>query len=354
MPPDRILAQRCITRTDHGYGLRRRSPVSRAALIATSFLALLAGPLAAGAQPPANAPRVGVLLLSTPAATSHLREALSQGLRDLGYMEGQNIAIEYRWAEGRLERLPQLAQELVRLKVDVVVTTLTPGIRAAQQATKTIPIVMAVSGDPAGSGLVQSLARPGGNITGLSSNFRKLSGTALEILKEAVPGVSRVAVLWNPAIPDSTLAFREMRAGGETLKLELLSVEVRGLIEFENSFLRISREHAGALIVLPENPLFFTYRRQLVDLAARHRLPAIYLLREFVDAGGLMAYGISLPEMFRRAASYVDKILKGAKPADLPVEQAAKFELVINLKTAKALGLTIPQSILLRADQVLQ
>jgi len=315
---------------------------------------LLASPLAAEAQQAAKAARIGYLMTSL--GSSHLREAFRQGLRDLGYVEGRNVVIEYRSAEDKLERLPALAVELVALKVDVIVAPNTPAALAARQATRTIPIVFAVAADPVTSGLVTSLARPGGNVTGLSLLGPELLGKCLEQLKHAVPGVSRVAYLWQPgALDERQEKDRLQRAdvAARALGVRLQVVEARGPEDFDRAFLDMTRARAGALTVLG-GAMLFTERRRLVDLAAKHRLPAVYSWREFVDAGGLMSYGPDLADSLRRAATYVDKILKGAKPADLPVEQPTKFELVINLKTAKALGLTIPQSVLGRADQVIE
>ena len=297
--------------------------------------------------------RIGWLSTGSTTSHGHLLEAFREGLRELGYTEGKNIAIEYRWAEGRVDRLPQLATELVQLKVDVLVTAGSPGIRAAKQATATIPIVMAVGGDPVGSGFVASLARPGGNITGLSNLAEDLVAKLLELLKEAVPGVSRVAVLSNPANP-AHAAFRQViQSAARTMGVTLLPVDARGPHEFDSAFATMIRQRAGGLVELPD-PMFLTERDRLTGLATQNRLAAIYGFREHAAAGGLMAYGVNLRDSYWRAAAYVDKILKGAKPADLPVEQPTKFELVINLKTAKALGLTLPQSVLGRADEVIQ
>jgi putative ABC transport system substrate-binding protein len=277
-------------------------------------------------------------------------------LRDLGYVEGRNLVIDYRDAEGKLERLPALAAELVALKVDVIVAGNTLAALAAKQATKAIPIVFATSVDPVTSGLVTSFARPGGNVTGLSNLFPELVGKCLEQLTQAVPGVSRAAVLWHPGAfgerTDKDL-LKEAEVAVRALGVRLQFVEVRGREDFERAFLDITGARADGLTVLG-SPMFLGERRRLVDLAAKNRLPAVYPQREFVDAGGLMAYGPSTADLFRRAATYVDKILKGAKPGDLPVEQPTKFELVINLKTAKALGLTIPPSLLSRADEVIR
>jgi putative tryptophan/tyrosine transport system substrate-binding protein len=275
------------------------------------------------------------------------------GLRDLGYVEGRNIAIESRFAEGQADRLPALVAELIRLKVDIMVIDGTAAIRAAQHATTTIPIVMAVSGDPVGVGLVASLARPGGDITGLSMMIPEVSGKRLELLQEAVPKLSHVAVLWHPDFPGSTLAFKETQTAAHALGLQLQSLEVRRPDEFDQAFAAMTREHADALVVI-SNELFFGHRRQLAELTVRHRLPAMFHLREYAEAGGLMAYGADAADMYRRAATYVDKILKGAMPADLPVEQPTKLTFVINLKTAQALGVTLPPHLLYFADEVLQ
>jgi len=317
--------------------------------------ALLAAPLAAEAQQAAKIARIGFLGNST-TALGHLRDAFLQGMRDLGYVEGRNLVIEYRYAEGQLERFPALAAELVALKVEVLVAPPTPAAQAAKRATTTIPIVFAGAGDPVTSGLVTSLARPGGNITGLSGLSPELVGKCLEQLKQAVPGVSRVAVLWQPGGQGERAEkdmLKEAEVAARALGMRLQFVEARGTADFDRAFSDMTTARAGALTVLPSS-MFNTERRRLADLAAKSRLPAVYQLREYVDAGGLMAYGANLADLNRRAAAYVDKILKGAKPADLPVEQATKFELVINLKTAKALGITIPQSVLLRADEVIQ
>jgi ABC-type uncharacterized transport system substrate-binding protein len=315
----------------------------------------LAAPLAAEAQQAAKVARIG--LLTTNLSTSpHLRDAFRQELRDLGYVEGRNLVIEYRDAEGKFERLPALAAELVALKVDVIVAPTTVGALAAKQATKTIPIVFAAAGDPVGSGLITSLARPGGNVTGLSRLAPELVDKCLELLTQAVPGVNRVAALWQPGAMGER-SDKDMLTGadvaGRALGVRLQFVEARGPEDFDRAFSDMTRARAGALTVLP-SAMFGNERRRLVDLAAKHRLPAVYPWRDFVDAGGLMAYGVNTADLYRRAATYVDKILKGAKPGDLPVEQPTRFELVINLKTAKALGLTIPQSVLGRADEVIR
>src|SRR6266568_3382017 len=320
-----------------------------------ALLALGAAPLAAEAQQAAKVARIGFLAVNL-APNSHLREAFLQGLRDLGYVEGRNLVIESRSAEGKFERFPALAAELVALKVDVIVAPLTPAALAAKQATRTLPIVFTTAADPVTSGLVTNLARPGGNVTGLSILAPELIGKRLELLTQAVPGVNRVAVLRQPgAFGERTekdiLTAAEVAAGALGVRLHF--VEARGPDDFDGAFSEITRVRADALTVLP-SPMLNTERRRLVDLAAKNRLPAVYEWREYVDAGGLMAYGPNLADLYRRAATYVDKILKGGKPGDLPVEQPAKFELIINLKTAKDLGLTISQSVLARADEVIQ
>jgi putative ABC transport system substrate-binding protein len=315
--------------------------------------AVAAWPLAARAQTPAETPKIGLLSPFSPSATALWHQAFRQGLRDLGWVEGKNVSIEYRYAEGRSDRLPGLAADLVRLKVDIIVAAVTTDAVAAKNATAAIPIVMASAGDPVASGLVESLARPGGNITGLSQIAAELAGKRLELLKEMVPELSRVAVLWNPQSPASTLSWKEIQLPARQLGVQLHSLEARSPNDFDKAFQDATRARAGALAVMP-NPVFADNLGRIADLAAKSRLPSIFHLREFADSGGLVAYGPDRSDMFRRAATYVDKILKGAKPADLPVEQPTKFELVINLKTAKALGITIPPSILARADEVIE
>ena len=324
-----------------------------ATFIITLVFALLAAPLAAGAQVPGKVPRIGFLSTFSPADSPRWLQGFRQGLRDLGYTEGHNIAIEYRYAEGRLERLPDLAAELVRLKVDVIVSENTPASLAAKQATATIPIVMMIVGDPVGSGLVASLARPGGNVTGMSVQLPELDAKRLQLLKEVVPKASRVAVLWNPTSPITRPQFAEVKAAVQALRVQLESLEVRSPNDFEGAFQAATQRRAGALLVLADS-LMVSQRTRVAALAAKSRLPSMSGVSEFAEAGGLMVYGPNVSDIARRAATYVDKILKGAKPADLPVEQPTKFDLVINLKTAKALGLTIPQSVLMRADQVIE
>jgi putative ABC transport system substrate-binding protein len=328
---------------------------TRRAFIRTLAGTLLAAPLAAEAQQAAKVARIGYLAANL-AANRHMQEAFRQGLRDLGYVEGRNLVIESRDAEEKLERLPALAAELVALKVDVIVAAGTHQALAAKQATRALPIVFTAAFDPVTNGLITSLARPGGNVTGLSLLAPELVGKRLEQLTQAVPGVSRVAVLWEPGAygerTDKDL-LKRAEVAARALGVRLQFVEARGPADFDRAFSEITTARVGALTVL-STPMFGSERRRLVDLAAKNRLPAVYPWREYVDAGGLMAYGPNLPDLFRRAATYVDKILKGAKPGDLPVEQPTKFELVINLKTAKALGLTIPPSLLQRADEVIQ
>jgi putative ABC transport system substrate-binding protein len=329
--------------------------MDRRVFIGTLAGGLLAAPLAAEAQSAVKVPRIGYLAPNL-AASPHLPEAFRQGLRDLGYVESQNVVIEYRSAEGKPERLPALAAELVALKVDVIVGPGTPTALAARQATRTLPIVFATAADPVGSGLVTSLARPGGNVTGLSILAPELVGKRLELLTQAVPGVSRVAVLWQPGGHDERTdkdILKDAEVAARPLGVRLQFVEARGPADFDRTFSDMTRAGVGALTVLT-SVMFLNERRRLVDLTAKNRLPAVYGGRDFVDAGGLMAYGPNLADLYRRAATYVDKILKGAKPGDLPVEQPTKFELLINLKTAKALGLTIPPALLQGADEVIQ
>jgi putative ABC transport system substrate-binding protein len=315
---------------------------------------LLASPLAALAQPAQKMPRIGLLLLfGTAGQPNPLVDAFRGGLRDLGYVEGQNLVIEYRWCEGQDQRLPDRAAELVRQKVAVIVTPGTPATLAARAATGAIPIVMTNVGDPVGSGIVTALARPGANVTGLSLLDTELDGKRIELLKDAVPHLTRIAILWSANDPGMTLAFGRVELAAKTLGFTLQNLAVREPGEFSRALEAATAGRAEALFVTAQ-PFTNQHRAQILDLVAKHRLPAIYTLRYFVDAGGLMSYGPSQVEQYRRAATYVDRILKGARPADLPVEQPTKFDLVINLKTARALGLTIPPALLLRADQVIE
>jgi putative ABC transport system substrate-binding protein len=335
--------------------MRRRDFI---AMIGSAATASIAGPVPLGAPQAGNVPRIGFLVtnsLDSP-ETRRVIDAFRQGLRERGYVEGENIVIEYRGANGEYNRLPGLASELVGLKVDIIVAPSTPAVRAAQQATTTIPIVASALQDPVADGLVASLARPGGNITGLSSLSPELVPKRMELLKEALPNVSRVAVLWDPEAfsdrPTKDL-LRETEAAAQGLGVTLRLVSARGPDELDRAFSAITTERADALLV-GGGPMLFAQRRRIVELAAKRRLPTVFSAREFVELGGLMSYGPSSDDLFRRSATFVDKILKGAPPGDLPVEQPTKFELVVNLKTAKALGLTIPQSILYRADEVIE
>jgi putative ABC transport system substrate-binding protein len=325
-------------------------------LATAAVLLLLATPLAAvTAQPREKVPRVGYLTAGSQSDQGRQRrfEAFRQGLRELGYVEGQNIAIESRWAEGKDNRYPALTADLVRLKVDVIVAVGGAASKAAQQATRMIPIVMSLVNDPLESGLVPSLARPGGNVTGISLMAPDLVGKQFGVLKEVVPKLSRVALLRNPANPASAAQLREAEAAARALGVRLQTLEARSPQEIESAFAAMTRERAGALVVLTDS-IFTNQRRQIAALAAERRLPAVYGNSEHAEAGGLVAYSANFLDLERRAATFVDKILKGAKPGDLPVEQPTKFELIVNLKTAKALGLTIPPSLLQRADQVIE
>jgi putative ABC transport system substrate-binding protein len=344
----------------HRHPVWRRARSMHAATFIAILIVLLAVvvlvvPLTGEAQQAARLSRIGYLYagsLSDPEASRSL-QAFRQGLRELGYVEGQNIAIEFRWAEGKYDRLRGLAAELVRLKVNVIVTSGTPAIQAAKQATETIPIVMVAAIDPVATGFVASLARPGGNITGMSFMLPELVGKQLEMLKEALPKVSRVALLGNPANPGNAQQMRHAQDTARALGVRLQPLEARDPSGIDNAFAAITMERVDAVIVLVDSMLLL-HRTRIADNAARRRLPTVSGMIEDIEAGGLLAYGPSRVDRFRRAATYVDKILKGAKAADLPVEQPTTFELVINLKAAKALGLTIPQSLLQRADQIIQ
>ncbi len=303
------------------------------------------------AQQSKKVSRLGFL---SPTSDDSRVEAFRQGLRELGYVEGQNIAIEYRWADGKFEQLPDLALELVRLKVDVVVAVVTQASLAVKKATGTIPVVMIGVSDPVGSGLVVGLARPGANITGTSSMTAEIVGKQLELIKETIPKISRVGGLWNPANPVfQAIQRREAEAAARALGVQLQLVEARAPDEIDRAFAGVAKERMRALLVL-NDPVFTAQRKQIADLSAKHRLPTVSGTREYTEVGGLMAYGPSFPDMYRRAAYYVDRILKGTKPADLPVEQPMKFEFSINLKAAKQIGLTIPPNVLARADKVIR
>lgn len=319
---------------------------------ALAFLVMLAiGTLPAGAQQPTKVPRIGVLISGSPTTHRFMADAFRQDLRELGHIEGQNISLEYRWAEGKLDRLPDLAAELVRLKVDVIVVGGTTAVRAAKQATSTIPIVVFGAGNLVGAGLVASLARPGGNITGTHDLSPEVSSKRLELLKETVPKLSRVAVLRNTAASASEL--REIEAAARTFGMQLQLLEVRTPDEFQGAYAAMIRQRADALVIVMDSFTLF-HRRKLVDLSVKSRLPMVCEASEFASDGCLIAYGPDRLDAIRKAAGFVDRILKGAKPADLPIDQPTKFHLVINLKTAKALGVTIPQSLLARADHIIQ
>jgi len=326
--------------------------VHRRAFIGMMAGGLLAVPLAAAAQQQVGKlSRIGVLMnLYSPDA--HPPQALRQRLRDLGYVEGQNLVIDWRYQLGGTDRLAALAVELVRLKPDVIVADVTVAVRAAMQATATIPVVMASSADAVGGGLVTSLGRPGGNVTGVTTMLAEMSAKRLQLLKEVAPNVSRVAVLWDPAIPWHRALLKEVEAAAPALRLQPVVIAVRNRDDLGDAFSEMTKGRVDAVFV--SHTMTPRARGQMIDLAAKRRMPTMFMDRDYVAAGGLMSYGSDFSEEFRHAAEYVDKILKGAKPADLPVEQPTKFELIINLKTAKALGLTIPQSLLSRADEVIQ
>jgi putative ABC transport system substrate-binding protein len=323
-----------------------------------AFITLLGGaavawPLSAHAQQAAKVPRIGFLGNSTAVLETNLVGPFRDGLRDLGYEEGRNIVIEYRWAEGEYERLPALIGELIASKVDVIVTAGTPASLAVKRATSSVPLVMIAVGEPVATGLVASLARPGGNVTGVTSISPEIEGKRLELLREVVPGVSHIAVLWNAASPVQVIQERETRAAAQVLGMKMLSLGIRTREDIDDAFAAIVRERPGALFVLADR-LFLHHRTRIMDFAVQHHLPGVHAYRELVEAGGLMSYGPSYADMHRRAATFVDKILKGEKPADLPVERPVKFELVVNLKAAKALGLDVPPMLLARADEVIE
>jgi putative ABC transport system substrate-binding protein len=334
------------------FGLRMRRAMKKTFLLSILVVALqFADGVKAQAQQPARIPRIGILIAASTSFYSARVEALRQRLRELGYVEGKNIVIEYRYAEGKLERLPDLAAELVRFKVNVIVTAPTQAALAAKKASATIPIVFTdIASDPAGVGLVSSLARPGGNITGLNVMAPDLDVKRLELLKEAFPKVARVAFLWGSGRAN---LFTESEAAAKALGLKLQSLPIRSLDDFESAFARAKRDGAQALITTP-SPLINTQQRQVLDFAAKNRLPAMYQTSEWVEAGGLMSYAPNFTDLWRRAADYVDKILKGVKPGDIPVEQPRAFEFLVNLKTAKQIGLTIPPNVLVRADKVIR
>lgn len=305
------------------------------------------------AQQAKKIPRIGFLGNSTPALEANLIGPFREGLSELGYVEGRSIFIEWRWAEGKYERFPELIGELIQLKVEIIVTAGTPASLAVKKATSSIPLVMIAVGDPVGTGLIKSLAHPGGNVTGLTSIAADLEGKRLELLREVVPALSHVAVFWNPASPFQVVAEKEVQAAAQALRIKVLSLGVQAQEQLENAFATIRRERPGALNVLADR-LFLHNRMAIMDFATKYRLPGVHAYVELVEAGGLMSYGPSYPGMHRRAAYFVDRILKGAKPVDLPVEQPAKFELVVNLKAAKRIGVTIPPAVLYRADRVIK
>ena len=327
-------------------------PMKKKILLSAVATLMLAFVHVTEAQQPTKIPRIGYLGTTSLSAIAARIEAFRQGLRELGYVEGKNIVIEWRSAEGKLDRLPALAAELVRLKVDIIVTAGPPATRAAKEATTTIPIVMAQDTDPVGNGFVASLARPGGNITGLSTLAPEISGKQLELLKEIVPRLSRVAVLGTSTNPGNAQALKEIELAAGAFKVQLQYLDVLDPKDIETAFRAASKGRADAVLVLT-SPVLNSQRTQIADLAVKSRLPAIYDRREYVEDGGLMTYGVSFTDLYRRAATYVDKILKGAKPADLPVEQPKKFEFIINLKAAKQIGLTIPPNVLVRAERSL-
>ena len=327
--------------------------MDRRTFIGTLTGSLLVAPLAAEAQQAGRVWRIGVLIPASADANPQYRNAFVQGLREHRLIDGKNIALEWRFADGKYERLPALAQEPVRLKVDVIVANSTPGVRAALQASTSIPIVMAVVGDPVAMGFAASLSRPGGTVTGSSITASDVGAKQLELLHMLSPKWSRIALLTNSANPFHAQILKETESAAARMGINLLHLEARDPGQIETAFDKIANEHAQAVIVAPD-PTFRQQERQLVALAARNRLPSMFATRELVEAGGLISYGTNYVEHFRRAADYVDRILKGAKPADLPIELPTTYELIINLKTAKALGLTVPQSLLLRADEVIQ
>ena len=326
---------------------------SRSVVLGILMFALLAAPFAAGAQQTGKVYRIGFLGNSTAALEANLVGPFREGLRDLGYVEGRNVLIEYRWAEGKYDRFPALIGELLALKVAVIVTAGTPATLAVKKATTSVPLVMLAVGDPVGTGIVPSLSHPGGNITGLTAISTEMDAKRLELLREVVPSVSYIALLWNAGSPLQVLAEKQVQAAAQVLRMRVLSLGVKTEEEIKSALAVMARERPDALLVLADR-LLLHHRALIMDFATRHRLPGVHAYRELVEAGGLMSFGPSYADMHKRAAYFVDRILKGAKPGDLPVERPLTFELVINLKTARALGLTIPQSLLQRADQVIE
>jgi putative ABC transport system substrate-binding protein len=327
--------------------------MKRKITVLTPCAMLFALCVSAEAQPPGKIPTIGFLGNSTAALEENLVEPFRQGLRELGYVEGKNILIEYRWAEGKYERFPALIAELVAQKVDIIVTAGTPAALAVKKAAPSIPLVMAAAGDPIGTGLIESLAHPGGNITGLSGMAVDLEGKRIELLREVIPKLSHVAVFWNPTSPLQVNSEKEVQAAARAFKMKVLSLGVQSPAQFDNAFATIRRERPGALLALADR-LFLHNRARIMEFATKQHLPGVYAYVELVEAGGLMSYGPSYADLHRRAAAFVDKILKGRKPSDLPVEQPMKFEFVVNLKTAKQISLPIPPNVLARADRVIR
>ena len=331
---------------------RNGDRVKRVILLVCSVMAF-AFPAAAQILRHTTMPRIGVLMVGEASPPSPNVEAFRRGLRDLGYVEGENIALEFRYANGRLDDLPGLASELVRIPVDIIVTATSPAVIAARAATSSIPIVFAVSGNPQRIGFVSSYARPGGNITGLTNMADDLSAKRVELLRELVGKASRIAVLWNPNVGDMQSRMKEVQLATRRLNVEIQSLEVRVPGDFARAFARLAQQRADALLVMAD-PLTVFHRNSIVERVAALRLPAIYETRDFADAGGLVSYGPDLAENYRRAAGYVNKILRGENPRDLPVEEPTKFELVVNMRTAKTIGVLVPQSIIVRADKVIE
>jgi putative ABC transport system substrate-binding protein len=339
-----------------GTDMRSRvSPDRRRHLVRLLAACSFASPIASLAQKkPSRIHRIGILYGASPATTAQADEVFKQQLRELGFVEGENVIVERRYGEGKAQQIADFAAELVRLKMDVIVTGNDPTIAAVKRETQTIPIVMANSSDPVGTGFVASLARPGGNITGLSTMSPELSGKRLELLGEVVPGLSRVAIVWNPDVRGALFDYRETETVARTRRLQLHSIEVTRAEDLERAFATITKQRAQGVIVQTPNPVLFVNPAHIARLALTDRLPSIFGQVEFANAGGLMSYGSNTTERYRQAAQFVAKILKGTNPADLPVEQPTRFELVVNMKTAKALGITIPQSVLVRADKIIQ
>jgi putative ABC transport system substrate-binding protein len=331
----------------------KRKNMKRKIVIGLLTAVLLTTVSFANAQQKGKIPRIGFLGNSTAELEANLIEPFREGLRDLGYVEGKNIVLEWRWAEGKYERFPALIAELIAAKVDLIVTAGTPATIALKKATTTLPLVMIAVGDPVGTGLIASLAHPGGNLTGLTSISPELDGKRLELLREVVPKISHVAVLWNPTSPLQVAGERETQAAAQAMGIKVLSLGVQAEEQFDNAFATIRKEKPGALLVLADR-LFLHHRARIMDFATKQHLPGVHAYVELVEAGGLMSYGPSYAGMHKRAAYFVDRILKGTKPADLPVEAPAKFELVINLKAAKQIGVTIPPNVLYRADKIIK